>query len=75
MPRETVTASIPTLLGLPYDASSSYLRGAAGAPRLIREAMHSPSANAWSEGLRDLAAPGMLADAGDLELPADGSAV
>ena len=69
-----MTASIPTLLGLPYDASSSYLRGAAGAPRLIREALHSPSANSWTEDLRDLSAPGMLSDAGDLELPADGSA-
>ena len=67
-------APIPTLLGLPYDASSSYLRGAAGAPRLIREALHSPSSNMWTEDLLDLAAPGMMADAGDLELPPDGGA-
>lgn len=70
----TLTASIPTLLGLPYDASSSFLRGAAGAPRLIREALHSSSTNSWTENLRDLSAPGMLSDAGDLELAADGSA-
>ena len=67
-------APIPTLLGLPYDASSSYLRGAAGAPRLIREALHSPSANMWTEDLLDLAAPGMMADSGDLDLPPDVSA-
>ncbi len=60
---------IPTLLGLPYDASSSYLRGTAGAPLVIREALHSPSANSWTEDLRDLTSPDMLADAGDLPLP------
>jgi arginase family enzyme len=31
-----VTPGPPCLLGLPYDASSSFLRGAAGAPPLIR---------------------------------------
>jgi agmatinase len=66
--------SIPTLLGLPYDASSSFLRGAAAAPPLIREALRSPSANDWTEDLRDLGAPGVLGDAGDLVLPADGDA-
>ena len=58
----------PTLLGLPYDASSSYLRGSAAAPRAIREALHSPSGNAWSEALTEVLAPEVLADAGDLAL-------
>ena len=59
----------PCLIGLPYDASSSFLRGAAGAPPLIRAALHSPSANSWTESLLDISAPGMLGDAGDLALP------
>ncbi len=59
----------PTLLGLPYDASSSFLRGPAAAPPLIREQLWSPATNSWSEAEMDLAAPGALADAGDLELP------
>ncbi len=59
----------PTLLGLPYDASSSFLRGPAGAPPLIREQLWSPATNSWSEAGLDLAASGALADAGDLELP------
>ncbi len=59
----------PTLLGLPYDASSSYLRGPAGAPPLIREQLWSEATNSWSESLVDLRAPGALADAGDLDLP------
>lgn len=58
---------IPTVLGVPSNANSSYLRGAAGAPPLIRRALPSPSSNGWSESLRDV--EGALADAGDLELP------
>lgn len=59
----------PTLLGIPYDAGSSYLRGAAGAPPLIRRALTSPSSNSWSESLRDVDAG--LGDAGDLDLSGD----
>lgn len=59
---------VPTLLGVPYDASSSFLRGPSAAPERIREALHSPSANMWSEELRDLGAGGW-ADAGDVTLP------
>lgn len=60
---------LPCLIGLPYDASSSYLRGAAAAPPLIRQALHSPAGNPWTEGLRNLSTPGALSDAGDLPLP------
>jgi agmatinase len=59
----------PTLLGLPYDASSSFLRGPAGAPPLIRKQLWSEATNPWSEALVDISAPGALADAGDLDLP------
>jgi agmatinase len=60
-----------TLIGFPYDENSSYLRGAAGAPPLIREALRSESSNSSSESGIDLFAPGVLADAGDV-LPAAG---
>jgi arginase len=60
----------PRLIGLPYDASSSFLRGPAEAPPLIREALHSTSWNTWCEQFRDLTGPGGLSDAGDLPLPA-----
>jgi len=56
------------LLGLPYDASSSFMRGAAEAPPIIRAALHSPSSNGWSEAGIDVLAPGVLGDAGDLAL-------
>jgi agmatinase len=60
----------PTLLGVPYDASSSFCRGPAGGPPAIRRALRSPAGNLWTEGLVDLGAPGVLADAGDLTLGA-----
>jgi agmatinase len=62
-------ASVPTLLGLPYDASSSYLRGAAQAPARIRAALHRASTNLWSEDLLEIAGAPRLEDAGDLDLP------
>ena len=64
---------MPTLLGIPFDANSSYLRGAAGAPAKIREALHCDASNSWTESGVDLSAPGAYADADDLKL-SDGSA-
>lgn len=58
----------PVLIGLPYDASSSFLRGAATAPRLIRAALHSPAGNPWSERNGQAIGAGFLADGGDLTL-------
>lgn len=65
------TSVQPTLLGVPYDAASSYLRGAAEAPPLIRSALASPSSNSWSESLMDLGAAGVLRDAGDVDVSGD----
>lgn len=62
---------IPALLGLPWDHSSSFQRGAASAPPLIRQALWSASSNTWTERGDDLASAGVLEDAGDLVLPAD----
>src|SRR6059058_4421884 len=62
------TRGTPTLLGLPYDASSSFLKGTAAAPPLIRQALHSPAGNPWTETGVDLGADGALGDAGDLPL-------
>jgi arginase len=56
------------LVGMPYDASSSYRRGAAAAPAAIRDALRSPSSNRWSEAMIDIGGPGVLEDAGDLDL-------
>lgn len=64
---ENLSGRVPTLIGVPYDAGSSFLRGAAGAPPLIRRALESPSSNRYSESLRAVDGEA-LADAGDLDL-------
>lgn len=61
-----MTNGPPTLLGIPYDASSSFLRGAAAAPPKIREALRSPSTNGTSEAGIDVLAEGVMHDAGDV---------
>lgn len=64
----------PRLIGLPYDASSSYLQGPSAAPPLVRAALRSPAWNTWCEQDRDVLGPGGLSDAGDLVLPPTGEA-
>ncbi len=59
---------MPTLLGIPLDVNSSYLRGAAGGPGKIREAWRCDASNKWSELGVDVGAAGAFADAGDLQL-------
>jgi len=64
-----VTATgVPTLLGIPFDAHSSTLRGAGEAPAKIREAFRNKASNPCTELGIDLSAAGMYEDAGDLEL-------
>lgn len=54
------------LIGLCSDENSSYLRGAAEAPPLIREALFCDASNLWSESGLDLGAEEIFFDAGDL---------
>jgi agmatinase len=65
------TAPGITLLGIPFDGNSSFLRGAAAAPPLVRRALYSDSSNLWTESGVDLGAGSMVQDAGDLQLPED----
>jgi arginase len=60
-----VTETRLALLGVPYDASSSFQRGAAEGPSAIREALWSEAGNTWTEnGIHLRSAP--LDDEGDL---------
>lgn len=59
-------AGVPTLLGIPFDGQSSYLRGAAEAPGKIREALQCDASNSWTELGVDLGRSGTYEDAGDL---------
>jgi len=65
------TSRTPVLLGIPFDANSSYLRGAADAPPLIRQALHCDSSNSSTESGIELDS-GIVLDAGDVKLPPDG---
>jgi arginase len=61
------------LIGAPTDRHSSFLRGAAAAPPLIRAALHSDHGNAAAESGAELGLDIRLGDAGDLALAeADG---
>lgn len=57
---------IPTLIGIPFDGQSSYLRGAGDAQPRIREALHCSASNDWTELSVDLGAASAFADVGDL---------
>jgi len=58
------------LIGFCSDKNSSFLRGAAEAPPLIREALYSDAANLWSESGIDLGRDDVFFDAGDLNTDA-----
>jgi len=68
---QTRPARTISLLGIPFDANSSFLRGPAHAPQLIRQALYSDSSNLWTEDGIDLGRIGAIHDAGDLDLPED----
>jgi arginase len=55
------------LIGFPYDAASSFLRGPSSAPPVIRAALFSDITHLWSESGVDLGA-GHLVEAGDITL-------
>lgn len=55
-----------SLLGIPHDENSSYMKGPAGAPTLIRGEIFSGVTSCWSETGTDLSAPGRISDHGDI---------
>lgn len=55
------------LLGIPHDENSSFIRGPAEAPPLIRRELHSDAYSLWTETGIDLSAPGRLVDHGDVQ--------
>jgi agmatinase len=72
---ETMRTDIPELrlIGAPTDRHSSFLRGAAKAPPLIRDALWSDHGNMTAESGTELGVDLLLGDSGDLPLAeADG---
>jgi arginase len=62
------TLNMITLLGIPYDANSSFLRGPADAPGRIRQMEANGSANTFSEDGKEILNGLTYYDAGDLEI-------
>ena len=62
------TLSMIALLGIPYDANSSFLRGSADAPGRIRQMEADGSANTFSEDGKEILNGLTYHDAGDLEI-------
>lgn len=56
------------LIGIPFDKYSSFMKGAASAPPLIRQAFHSESSNLWSEIGINLGQESLIFDAGEVNL-------
>lgn len=63
-----VSPGTVVVLGVPFDANSSFLRGPALAPARIRETLHSGSMNLCAENGLDLSTDARWQDAGDLKL-------
>ena len=57
-----------SILGIPYDANSSFLRGAAHAPARIREVLHAGSGNYCTQHALDLSKISEWKDVGDLPI-------
>jgi arginase len=55
-----------SLLGIPHDDNSSFMRGPAEAPPLIRHVLHSDAYADWSESGVDLSVAGRFVDHGDI---------
>ncbi len=57
-----------SILGLPYDADSSFLKGTVHGPPVIRNAFRSPSSNTSAENEIEIDGHVQIEDEGDLEL-------
>ena len=55
-----------SLLGIPHDANSSFVKGPAEAPAHIRRELQCDAYSLWTETGIDLSAPGRLIDLGDI---------
>lgn len=63
------------LVGIPFDEYSSYMRGPAKAPALIRQTLHNGAANLFAENGVNLEGHPHFQDLGDLNLPSGDDAL
>jgi len=66
MNQDNQKSSSVVVLGIPFDENSSFLRGTARAPGVIREALHSESCNLFAENGLDLGLSSDWKDIGNM---------
>jgi agmatinase len=72
-PNEAFPQGAVTVVGIPFDEYSSFRRGSAEAPAIIRQVLHNGASNLFAENGVNLDNHPLFCDMGDLSLP-DGEA-
>jgi agmatinase len=72
---DNLKSGMVAVIGIPFDAYSSFMRGAARAPAQIRKTMNSGAGNLCSESGIDLAARPDFIDLGDMHIGDDSDAI
>lgn len=72
---DNLESGILAVIGIPFDAYSSFMQGAARAPAQIRKAMNSGASNLCSESGIDLGARPDFIDLGDMHVGDDSDAI
>jgi agmatinase len=72
---ERITSETVAIVGIPFDAFSSFMHGAAHAPAQIRETMHTGACNLCSESGIDLAARPEFVDLGNIDIDGESDAI
>jgi agmatinase len=72
---DTIKPGMVAVVGIPFDAFSSFMRGSAKAPAQIRDVMHSGAGNLCSESGIDLAAQPEFIDLGDIPIDGESDAI
>ena len=72
---ERITSETVAIVGIPFDAFSSFMHGAAHAPTQIRETLHAGACNLCSESGIDLAARPEFIDLGNIDIDGESDAI
>lgn len=63
-----IKPGIVAVIGIPFDENSSFIRGPASAPQIIRNALYSDSSNMSTESIIDLGSDPRFVDLGDIKV-------
>ncbi len=74
-PIEAVTPGAVAMVGIPFDEYSSFMRGPAKAPPIIRCTLHNGASNLFAENGVNLDGHPLFCDLGDLKLPRGEAAI